>query len=169
MTNEKIQINYIKHHIHAKQVLATKKGRRPNHVSMYEALFSLWNHYRFPEVFFVNREELMSMSFIGSKNTYTKVIKQLDSWGLIKYLPSFDPLTASKIHMIRFDLTFPKTGNGNGKSSGKGTEKANEQVMVKVVGPLYKQEEIIENNIKEEERKENDFLSREKELRELFK
>jgi hypothetical protein len=154
MDYEDPPINYIKHHIEVKKAFTRIKGRRPTHISMYEALFALWNHYRFPPEFSINREELMKLSCIGSKNTYTKVIKQLHDWKLVNYMPSFDPLYGSKIRMIRFDRTITKSGKGIEKGNGNSTEKADVKVEVKVVGPLYKQEEIIENNLKKEEKKE---------------
>lgn len=58
----------------------------------------------------------MSASKIGSANTYTKCLKELDAWGYLKYNPSYNPHLGSIVHMYTFDK-----GNDNG--SGHGTDK----------------------------------------------
>src|SRR5574343_407450 len=85
METNQLPINYIKHHVEVKKALQQTKKCRPNHISVYEALFSLWNHYRFPSEFSINRAEMMKLSCIGSKNTYTKVMKQLHEWNIVHY------------------------------------------------------------------------------------
>lgn len=166
METDQLPINYIKHHVEVKKALQLTKKCRPNHISVYEALFSLWNHYRFPTEFSINRAEMMKLSCIGSKNTYTKVMKQLHEWKIVHYLPSYDPLMASKIRMIRFDNKAVKSGKGDEKSQGNGDDKCMEKSTGKVEGPLCKQEETEENKSKEE--KQNEFFLKEKELNGLF-
>jgi len=41
------------------------------------ALFQLWNNNRFPDEFYINRNEVMQFSRIGSKTTYHRCIKEL--------------------------------------------------------------------------------------------
>lgn len=167
METNQLPINYIKHHVEAKKALQLTKKCRPNHISVYEALFSLWNHYRFPSEFSINRAELMKLSCIGSKNTYTRVMKQLHEWKIVHYLPSYDPLVASNIRMIRFDVSSVKSGKGDKKSQGNGENKGTGKGAVKVEGPLVKQEEK-EENMNQLEKTKNGFLDLEKELKELF-
>lgn len=167
METNQLSINYIKHHVEAKKALQLTNKCRPNHISVYEALFSLWNHYRFPTEFSINRAEMMKLSCIGSKNTYTKVMKQLHDWKIVHYLPSYDPLFASKIRMIRFDNRAVKSGKGDEKSQGNGDDKGMENGTGKVEGPLYKQEEKEENK-NQIEKTEKGFFDLEKELKELF-
>lgn len=152
------QVNYIKHHLRALERLTNTKGFRPNHISVYEALFFLWNKFHFSEEFYVSRHEIMERSGIGSKDTYTKVIKELHVFGLIIYIPSFDPLRGSRIKMIRFDLTHPNTRNGTGNGTKNGNGKATEIAQGKDVGPKYKQYQTEENNQEREEKEENNFF-----------
>ena len=77
----------------------------PTHISLYFSLFQLGNLNRFPETFYINREEIMKLSKIGSKATYHRCLKQLDHWGYIKYLPSHNPYKGSKIKLLKFDTS----------------------------------------------------------------
>ena len=115
------------------------------------ALFQLWNNNRFKEVFYVNREEVMQLSKIGSKSTYHRCVKELNHWKYIVYFPSHNPYKGSKIKMTKFGTSSgqvvvhnrPK----NGTSSG--------QALV----PIYKHIQTIENkNInKQKNFKNSDF------------
>ena len=53
---------------------------------------------------------------IGSANTYTKCLKQLDHWGYIEYKPSYNPMRGSLVNLYNFD-------NSTDKGSDKGTDK----------------------------------------------
>lgn len=74
----------------------------PTHISLYVALFQLWNANFFKEEFYINREEVMSYSKIGSKSTYHRCIKELSHWEYIIYLPSHNPFKGSRIKMFQF-------------------------------------------------------------------
>ncbi len=76
---------------------------RAIHISLYVALFRLWNKYRFKNPVSINRNEMMQMSKIGSANTYTKALKELELYGFIRYFPSFDAQKGSTIHLYTFD------------------------------------------------------------------
>ena len=77
----------------------------PWHISLYFALFHIWNNVRFKDEINIRREELMNLSKIGSANTYTRCLKQLNDWKYIKYTPSKSRFKSSKVHMYRFDTT----------------------------------------------------------------
>ena len=67
------EINYIKH-LQAVFIQFSKDNRlNPTHISLYIALFQVWNKNRFPEEFFVMRDELMTFSKIGSKNNISSL------------------------------------------------------------------------------------------------
>ncbi len=53
----------------------------------------------------------MTISKIGSANTYTKCLKQLDEWGYIKYMPSHNPMKGSLVNLYTFDTTTDKSSN----------------------------------------------------------
>ncbi|MDG5492910.1 hypothetical protein [Psychroserpens sp. SPM9] len=112
------KVNYI---LHLKGVFIqfSKDNRlNPTHISLYMALFQIWNNNRFLDEFYINREEVMSFSKIGSKSTYHKCIKDLNHWKYIIYYPSHNPFKGSKIKMFNFetsskqvvDLYSPKNG-----------------------------------------------------------
>lgn len=75
------------------------------HVSLYISLFTLWNLNRFENPISINREEVMKISKIGSRNTYHKCLRDLDDYGYLKYEPSHNPLKGSRINMLNFDTT----------------------------------------------------------------
>ena len=96
-------INYIKH-LNGIFILFTKDSRlNPSHISLYMALFQLWNFNRFPEVFFIHRAEVMQLSKIGSHGTYHKCIRELDLWSYLKYLPSHNHFRGSRVKMFNFE------------------------------------------------------------------
>ena len=99
------KVNYI-HHLKAVFLLFSKDSRlNPTHISLYMAFFQLWNHNRFPDTFFVNREDVMRISKIGSKSTYHRCVKELNHYNFILYYPSHNPFKGSKIKMLIFGTT----------------------------------------------------------------
>lgn len=74
----------------------------PTHISLYVALFQIWNYNFFKEEFYINREEVMAFSKIGSKSTYHRCIKELSHWKYILYTPSHNPFKGSRIKMFDF-------------------------------------------------------------------
>ena len=96
------QVNYIKH-LNAVFLQFSKDSRlNPTHISLYVALFQLWNNYHFPTEFYINREEAMRFSKIGSKTTYHRCIKELHHWNYLLYEPSHNPFKGSRIKMFNF-------------------------------------------------------------------
>lgn len=143
------KINYIKH-LNGVFHHFTKDSRlNPTHISLYIALFQLWNSNRFAEVFFVNREEVMEYSKIGSKSTYHRCIKELSHWNYIVYYPSHNPFKGSKIKMLKFETSSgqvevhyrPKIETSTGQA----------------VVPIYKHIQTLENskNINKQENLKN--------------
>ncbi len=99
-------MNYIRH-LNAFFFQHVKRDKRlnANHVSLYIALFQFWNYNRFQNPFSIIREEVMSITGIGSKNTYHKCMKEIHQFGYILYRPSINKFQKSKVHMIRLDTT----------------------------------------------------------------
>jgi len=99
------EVNYIQH-LNAVFKLFQEDGRlNPTHISLYLALFQLWNHHRFRGSFHVNREDVMKLSKIGSKSTYHRCIKELNHYKYLIYEPSHNPFRGSKIKMLKFGTT----------------------------------------------------------------
>ncbi len=98
-------INYIKH-LNGVFLQFSKDSRlNPTHISLYIALFQIWNDYHFTESFYVNRSEVMELSKVGSKTTYHRCIKELSYWNYLLYTPSHNPFRGSRIKMHNFGTT----------------------------------------------------------------
>ncbi len=111
-------MNYISH-LNALFGQFSKDNRlNPTHISLYLALFYIWNYNRFPDKFFINREEVMNQSKIGSTTTYHRCIKELSHWKYINYYPSHNPFKGSSVKLFQFgttdklevNLEYPKNG-----------------------------------------------------------
>ncbi|MHA7943591.1 hypothetical protein ACJOV8_011010 [Formosa sp. 3Alg 14/1] len=116
-------INYIKH-LNAVFVLFSKDNRlNPTHISLYIALFHLWNMYHFPMEFYINRQEVMALAKIGSKSTYHRSIKALSHWEYLLYNPSKNKFKGSQIMMFQFGTSSGQEvdliGAKNGTRSGQ--------------------------------------------------
>ncbi|PKQ44225.1 hypothetical protein [Confluentibacter flavum] len=118
------EINYIKH-LNAVFLCFSRDTRlNPTHISLYVALFQLWNLNYFKTEFYINREEVMSFSKIGSKSTYHRCIKELSLWSYILYAPSHNPFKGSRIKMFDFgtssgqalDLSRTNIGTSSGQA-----------------------------------------------------
>lgn len=131
-------INYIKH-LNGVFLHFTKDNRlNPTHISLYVALFQIWNNYHFPNDFYIIRDEVMHFAKIGSKTTYHRCIKELHHWKYIVYTPSHNPFHGSKIKMFNFgtsdgQVLYPYPTN-NGTSDG--------QAVVSINKPL----QTVKNN-----------------------
>lgn len=110
-------VNYIHHIEGAMDHFRTDQRITPWHISLYFALFQIWNNVRFKEEINIRREELMELSKIGSANTYTKCLKELSQWNYIKYTPSKSRFKSSKVHMYRFDNTSDTTPDNTSDKS----------------------------------------------------
>ena len=71
-----------------------------SHMSLYMALFDLWtaNHFENPITF--TRKLAMTASKIKSIYTYHRLIKNLNDYGYINYIPSFHPIEGSKAFIL---------------------------------------------------------------------
>ncbi|AEA44956.1 hypothetical protein [Fluviicola taffensis] len=98
-------MNYITHIEKINDLFVEDERLSPWHVSLYYALFHLWNHAKFPEYVSISRFEMMKASKIGSVNTYLKCLKELDKFGYLKYEPSRNPQKGSLVYLFIFDTT----------------------------------------------------------------
>jgi len=116
-------MNYIRHLRGFFDRLESDANMTAHHISLYMAIFNVWNMNRFREQFEVNRMDLMSMARIGSRNTYSKCMKELHDWRYIVYSPGANRYQVSKVSCIRFDTatgtaTDTATGTATGTTSG---------------------------------------------------
>lgn len=98
-------VNYIKHQHGFFRLAYDDDKLSAYHISLYLALFQSWNLNRFKNPISIARSEIMSISKIGSVNTYSKCMKELAEWKYIDYFPSHNPHLGSKVKMIRFDTS----------------------------------------------------------------
>ncbi len=96
------EINYIKHFNGVFEQFSKDSRLNPTHISLYVALFQIWNNNFFKDEFYINREEVMDFSKIGSKSTYHRCIKELSHWNYLLYIPSHNPFKGSRIKMFNF-------------------------------------------------------------------
>jgi hypothetical protein len=94
--------NYIRHLSQVYLLISDDNNLNSTHISLYMALFQLWNLNRFNNPFFINRGDVMRLSKIGSKSTYHKCLRDLDKWKYIIYYPSHSPLKGSEIKMYNY-------------------------------------------------------------------
>ena len=126
-------INYIKH-LNAVFVHISKDSRlNPTHISLYFALFYLWNINFFRDEFYINRDDVMTLSKIGSRTTYHRCIKELNHWRYFEYLPSHNSFHGSKIRMFNFcttgELAMDSSQTKNCTSDGQALVSINKHIQ----------------------------------------
>ena len=48
----------------------------------------------------IDRAELMKFAKISTRQTYTKLMQELELFGYIKYIPSHDPKEGSRVELV---------------------------------------------------------------------
>jgi hypothetical protein len=156
------KVNFIRHLLVVSDKFIADDRLSASHISLYYALFHNWNLSKFHNPISICREEIMRASKIGSANTYTKCLKELDSWQYLKYVPSFNSHKGSKIYLYIFnkptdngtDISNDKaTDKGSDKTTDKGTNKATVKAVIPSINSINniniinnrKREKIISN------------------------
>jgi hypothetical protein len=98
-------MNYIRHLTAFYQKIMADARLNPTHVSLYHALFQLWNLNRFENPVSINRTQVLHFCKIGSYTTFYKCMYDLHNWGYINYLPSHNPFKGSLVHLYIFETT----------------------------------------------------------------
>lgn len=120
-------VNYLTHHKNVSLRLSEDNVSAID-ISVYNALFMIWNISGYEAELSINRSEVMKISKVGNKNTYTASLHKLHEKGYIIYKPSHNPLIGSLVTITIFGNSDGKTtitnsgksgGNTTGKSSGK--------------------------------------------------
>lgn len=93
-------VNYVHHTRAAHRKLLAEPTYRPHHMSLYMAIFHWWNNERFPQSLRIERPLLMQQARIGSKATYSAALRELESWGLIRYHPTRNSVEGTRISII---------------------------------------------------------------------
>lgn len=109
ISRRRVGVNYV---IQLHRVMAKFKKieeAKPNHISLYMALFFVWNEQYFENPVFNSPNKILSISKIKSKTTMLKVLRELSCWGFLTYKPTHNPFAESEINLINF-CTIPKNG-----------------------------------------------------------
>lgn len=70
------------------------------HISLYMALFHLWQVNGFRNPVLISRAEVMPAAKINGRATYHKCMKELQEYGYIEYAPSFNPAIKSRVRLL---------------------------------------------------------------------
>ena len=96
-------MNYIRHLTGFYDRIQMDDRLNPTHISLYLALFQFWNLNHFQNPISISRNEMMRLSKISALGTYHKCIKQLQEFGYIEYIPSFNPYKGSLVNLHNFE------------------------------------------------------------------
>ena len=110
-------MNYIRHLTGFYDKIQQDERLNPTHISLYLALFQFWNINHFQNPISISRNEMMRLSKISALGTYHKCIKELQNFGYIEYIPSFNPYKGSLVNLYNFENSEVQ----NGKRSKKRT------------------------------------------------
>lgn len=105
-------MNYIRHLTGFYDRIQQDDRLNPTHISLYLALFQFWNLNHFQNPISISRNEMMRLSKISALGTYHKCIKQLQDFGYIEYLPSFNPYKGSLVNLYNFEHQNVQKVNG---------------------------------------------------------
>ena len=97
-------MNYIKLLAGFFEMIAKDDRLNPTHVSMYMAIFQFWNINHFQNPISISRNQVMLVSKISSTATYHKCMKELNEYGYLEYLPSFNPYKGSLVRLFNIAL-----------------------------------------------------------------
>lgn len=118
------EVNYIQHLNGIFGQFAKDSRLNPSHISLYMALFQLWNINYFDSDFYINRQEVMKLGKLGSKATYHRSIKDLDNFKYIRYMPSHNPFHGSRVSLFNFGTSAEQAVNLQCPKNGTSPEQA---------------------------------------------
>ena len=133
-------MNYVKHLNSVFRRFSSDQSLNPTHISLYMALFQLWNMSRFADILYINRQEVMKISKIGSRATYQRCLKYLHQAKYIEYLPSYNPYKSSQIRLFIF-------GHGTGESSEPGNNRGAETVVSTALVPNINNNKLFKTDL----------------------
>lgn len=95
MSNEQIQflIRFLNR-------MADDERLNTSHISLCFALIICWNDQKHKLPFKISRRMLMGYSKIGSISTYHICVKDLISFGLIRYVPSYNSYEGTMVAIL---------------------------------------------------------------------
>lgn len=130
-------MNYIKHLTGFFEKVSADYDLNPTHISLYMAIFQLWNQNRFQNPISISRDELMRISKIASTATYHKCMKDLTDREYVIYKPSFNPFKGSILEVCNLDFYSKPVPKKELKK--RATKSKNDQVIEQVNEQVTKQ------------------------------
>ena len=130
-------MNYIKHLTGFFEKVSVDYDLNPTHISLYMAIFQLWNQNRFQNPISISRDELMRISKIASTATYHKCMKDLTEREYVIYKPSFNPFKGSILEVCNLDFYSKPVPKKELKK--RATKSKNDQVIEQVNEQVTKQ------------------------------
>lgn len=97
-----VPANYLRHMNGFISAMETDPRLKPAHVSLYVTLFGCWNRNFFVNPFVIYRQQVLDTSHIGSRDSYTKTLKELHAFGYIRYYPSAKRGGMAQVHILPF-------------------------------------------------------------------
>lgn len=147
----KQNVNFIKHYLNVNSKLFEEDTFNATHVSLYNALFQMWNNCGYEKNLSINRNDVMNLSKIGSANTYLKCLKELHDKKYIKYKPSKNPLKGSVINLYRFDtssdIVVNKYSTSSDTSSGTSSDTLYKLLNYKTIKHIEDNYMLVNENI----------------------
>lgn len=70
------------------------------HIGLYAALLQYWSEHHFENPIHVFSYEIMKIAKISASTTFHKTIRELSSYGYIRYEPSYKRNKGSKIFIL---------------------------------------------------------------------
>jgi len=125
-------MNYIRHLTGFYEKIHEDPRLNPTHISLYLALFQFWNLNHFQNPISISRHEMMKLSKIAAYGTYHKCIKELQEFGYIEYLPSFNPYKGSLVNLFNFENSDVQQLNKNHIKKQTSSEQALNQHHIKI-------------------------------------
>ena len=98
-------INYFRHQDQFYEIVKSVDAINYTHIALYQALFRRWNIHFFNNPFHTDRETLMAMSGIKSKSAFYKVLRELESFDLLRYYPSTSIYVKSLFCLSTFEFS----------------------------------------------------------------
>ena len=98
-------INYFRHQDQFYEIVKSVDAINYTHIALYQALFRRWNIHFFNNPFHIDRETLMAMSGIKSKSAFYKVLRELESFDLLRYYPSTSIYVKSLFCLSTFEFS----------------------------------------------------------------
>jgi hypothetical protein len=85
-----------------KSYLSLSKDKRVNvsHIGIYIALLYLWLRNKGINPTYITRRKVMQLAHIRSIATYHKCIRQLQEFGYVHYIPSYNRFSGSQVYII---------------------------------------------------------------------